>query len=172
MELLLGAGSSRARKISIDGREGWSNLVTLDFNPDHDPDHVHDMTRFPYPCPSNTFDEIHAYDVMEHMGQQGDWRFFFRQWDELWRLLKPGGHFVGISPAASSGWAWGDPGHTRVITPECLVFLDRDNYAQVGVTPMTDYRFAFDSDWKVIHSKIEGHAHVYVLQARKEEVRK
>lgn len=170
MELLIGAGSNRQRKICYAGREGWSNLVTLDINPAHNPDHLWDLDRLPYPFPGNLFDEIHAYDVMEHCGRQGDWRYFFRQWDELYRIMKPGGIFCGISPGPNSAWAWGDPGHTRIVSPECLIYLDRDNYAQVGQTPMTDYRFAFDSDWQRIHSEITAEQqHVYVLQARKPE---
>lgn len=173
MELLLGAGRNHARKIFYDGRQDWTDLVTLDMNAAHRPDHVHDLDRFPYPLPSNAFDEIHAYDVMEHCGRQGDWAYFFRQWDELWRILKPGGVFCGISPARGSQWAWGDPGHTRIIGPECLIYLDRENYAQVGQSPMTDYRFAFDGDWKLIHSETtDERQYVYVLQARKPEIKK
>jgi len=105
---------------------------------------------------------------MEHVGRQGDWRFFFDQWADFWRMLKPGGVFCGISPAPNSPWAWGDPGHTRIISPECLIFLSQPQYAQVGRSPMTDYRFCYAADFDVVHAAIEnGKQFHYVLQAVK-----
>lgn len=168
-ELLLGCGSNRTKKIHYDGKAEWTDLITLDMNADHKPDIVGDLANMPLPFPMEFFDEIHAYDVLEHVGAQGDWRFFFRQWEEFHRLLKPGGVFCGMSPAPHSPWAWGDPGHTRVIGQECLVYLDRTQYAkQVGITAMTDYRAWYGGDFKILHSDITSELqHVYVLQAIK-----
>ncbi len=75
---------------------------------------------------------------MKHVGAQGDAEFFFAQWEELWRIAKPGCVFLGISPHVSSPWAWGDPGHTRIIAAESFCFLDQSKYCQVGTTPMSD----------------------------------
>lgn len=166
MELLLGCGSSREKKLNT-GRGQWSRLVTLDMNDDHKPDIVHDIAKFPLPFEADTFDEIHAYEVMEHVGQQGDWRFFFDQWSDMWRILKPGGVFFGTSPAATSPWAWGDPGHTRVLSPECMTFLHQPAYAQIGKTAMSDYRFAYKADFDFVHLANEGHSFIYILQAVK-----
>lgn len=168
-ELLLGAGSRHEKRLAPPGREQWKNLVTLDFNSDHNPDVVHDLTKLPYPFSDNQFEEVHAYDVMEHLGQQGDWRWFFDQWSELYRILAPGGHFCGISPHWSSPWAWGDPGHTRIIGPECMVFLSQVEYLlQVGKTPMTDYRFCYKADFDPVHFTVtEDGSFVYVLKAIK-----
>ena len=66
MELLIGCGSNPARKIAIGGRTEWSALTTLDMSEDHNPDVVHDLAVLPYPFADDTFDEIHAYDVLEH----------------------------------------------------------------------------------------------------------
>ena len=168
MELLIGAGARREKNVKMKDDPGWVRLVTLDINPDHHPDVVHDLTVFPYPFEDDTFDEIHAYEVMEHVGQQGDYRFFFRQWEELWRILKPGGVFAGTSPTASSGWAWGDPGHTRIVSPQCLVFLDQNEYqSQIGKTPMSDYRWIYDADFERVHLDANGETFVYVLRAIK-----
>ena len=35
MELLLGCGSTREKKVGVIGRSQWDNLVTLDHNPAH-----------------------------------------------------------------------------------------------------------------------------------------
>jgi SAM-dependent methyltransferase len=169
MEILLGAGSSRVKKLAMPGRENWSGLVTVDFNADHGCDVEHDISKLPLPFEDDSADEMHAYEVMEHVGQQGDWRFFFDQWSDIWRVLKPGGHFLGTSPHWSNAWAWGDPGHTRIVGAEQLTFLSQPNYTkQVGITPMTDYRFCFKADFDLVHSRQnEVGQYEYVLQAVK-----
>lgn len=166
-ELLLGCGSSRVKKLCYGGRAEWSALTTLDHSATHAPDVVHDMGVLPLPLADEQFDEIHAYCCLEHVGAQGDWRFFFAQWSDFWRLLKPGGLFFGICPAADSPWAWGDPSHTRIIGPECLIFLHQPAYEQVGTTPMSDFRFAYEADFDLIHSQSAGHHFEFVLQAVK-----
>lgn len=60
MELLIGCGPNRDKRIGIAGELGWKHLVTLDMNPDHGPDFVHDLESLPYPFQENQFDEIHA----------------------------------------------------------------------------------------------------------------
>jgi SAM-dependent methyltransferase len=148
VELLIGCGNSRKKKLNGPLGPGWSTLVTLDIDPGCEPDVVHDIGVLPLPFRDDMFDEIHAYDVLEHSGVQGDWKFFFAQFDEFWRILKPGGWLIGMSPAPTSPWAWGDPGHTRIISAECLTFLNRPEYVkQVGKTAMTDYRPYFKCDF-------------------------
>lgn len=167
-ELLLGCGSSREKKLAHPSHRSWEGLVRLDFAPTHHPDVLHDLAKLPLPFDDDTFDEVHAYDVMEHVGQQGDWRFFFAQWQDLWRILKDGGRFFGISPHWSSPWAWMDPGHTRAMGPEMLVFLNQLEYAQVGKTPMTDYRFCYAGDFDIEHAQIDANKQFsWVLRAVK-----
>lgn len=156
MELLIGCGAARNKKLARPGREEWRGLVTLDMNADHRPDHVWDLECLPLPFPDGQFDEIHAYDVLEHTGRQGEWRFFFAQFADFWRILKPGGHLFAISPHVSSPWAFGDPGHTRIMCPESLVYLCQPQYdAQVGKTPMTDYRFCYRADFDAVHCRVD-----------------
>lgn len=168
MELLAGCGSRHAMQMFVGGTKGWTDLVTLDINPDHNPDVVHDLTVLPYPFADDTFDQVHVYEVMEHLGQQGDYKTFFAQWAEFWRILKPGGFLLGSSPSPQADWAWGDPGHTRIIGPECLTYLVQTEYdEQVGKTQMTDYRFCYAADYDLVFSDATTDQHRYVLRAVK-----
>ena len=148
-ELLIGCGNRRVKELSIAEVAEWHDLTTLDVDPTTNPDVVHDLNILPYPFEDNSFDEIHAYEVLEHTGQQGDWRWFFAQFSEFYRILKPDGQLYGTSPLWTSNWAWGDPGHSRVIQPESLIFLDQAQYTQqIGQTPMTDYRHVWKGDFE------------------------
>ncbi len=169
MELLIGCGSNRTRKLTIGDKENWTELVTLDMNGDHKPDIVWDLTKRPLPFAEGIFDEVHAYDVLEHLGQQGDYKSFFEEFSEWYRILKPGGVLAGISPKWSGQWAWGDPGHTRVISEACFVYLQQPAYTdQVGKTAMTDYRFCYKADFApMFYDYLDDTVFYYALQAVK-----
>ena len=152
MELLLGCGHDRTKKIALPGREAWRGLVTLDMNAAAKPDIVWDLTDLPLPFQDGALDEIHAYEVLEHTRQQGDWRGFFAEFQEFWRILRPGGTLHATCPAWNGAWAWGDPGHTRVIQPESLTFLHQPAYTaecRPGGSPRTDYRPWFTADFDI-----------------------
>lgn len=169
MELLIGCGNNLTKRLRFPAiPETWAQLVTLDVDPSVTPHVVHDLNVIPYPFDNDLFDEIHAYEVLEHCGKQGDWRFFFDQFSEFHRILKPGGYLCATVPAWDSPWAWGDPGHTRVITEGSLVFLSQDQYAdQVGKTAMTDYRSWYKGDFEVIATDYRDEQFAFVLRAKK-----
>jgi predicted SAM-dependent methyltransferase len=155
-ELLLGCGNRKDKRIWVEEKGGgreWLGLTTLDIDPDCKPDVIFDLAtvptvRLPFEC--NSFDEIHAMDVLEHFGQQGDWKAFLGFFADCWRIMKPEGIFFGCSPSWESSWAWGDPGHTRIISHESLMYLSQRQYQeQVGVTPMTDYRHYYKADFEL-----------------------
>jgi SAM-dependent methyltransferase len=176
----------------------WQNLTTLDINPDCKPDIICDLTSLPwefmhidivndtvmdhveksdykedtddtyYMLKSDYFDEIHAYEVLEHIGRQGNLHLFFGHFTEIWRMLKPGGLLCATTPSRYSEWLWGDPGHTRVILPSSLVFLDQTKYAeQAGRTALSDYRHLYRADFKVMYVEDDKVFNKFVLQAVK-----
>lgn len=167
MEILLGCGSNRVKKLFVEGRSEWGGLTTLDIEARHKPDVVHDLNN-PLPFPDSVADELHAYEVLEHCGRQGDYKFFFDQFSDFWRVLKPNGILFGTVPLPTSVWAWGDPSHTRVIPKESFVFLQQPNYTeQVGVTPMSDFRSIYKADFDIIHLHPNGDVLEFGLKAVK-----
>lgn len=181
-ELLLGCGRSRDKIMGLPGQEmTWKNLITLDANRAVDPDWIWDLNMFPWCCqtrhmvaaeliPDNLFNEIHAYEVLEHIGQQGDIRSFFETFNEIWRILKPGGFLFATVPSRYSPWLWGDPGHARVILPETLLFIDRGRFNRVYSqknNPAADYSEWFTGDFDVFSSEDNHTRHIFCLQAVK-----
>jgi hypothetical protein len=66
-------------------------------------------------------------------------------------------------------WAWGDPGHKRIISEGSLIFLSQKEYkVQVGNGAMTDYRDYWEGDFGLIAKKEEGNTFGFALQAIKE----
>lgn len=167
-ELLIGCGSRRIKLLFPPDKQEWQHLTTLDINGSHNPDVVWDLNNLPLPFADNTFDEIHAYEVLEHTGRQGDHIFFFAQFSDFWRILKPNGMLIGSSPMYNSPWAFGDPSHTRVIQKESFVFLDQTQYAeQIGKTAMTDFRYIYKADFAVVHVTENNGTLQFALQAIK-----
>jgi SAM-dependent methyltransferase len=172
--------------------ERWQNVIAVDLNPSCDPDLVIDLSRTIWTIdppavlrPSagivleeidggdlqlmaNTFDEVHAYEVLEHLGRSGDYETYFAQFDEIWRVLKPGGFFCATVPSRFSIWAWGDPGHSRIINPASLIFLSRPHYQHaVGSGPSSDYRSVFSGDFDLVAQHDNEEIFSFVLQAVK-----
>lgn len=167
-ELLIGCGSEHSKRLHTPGDEAWENLITLDNNSSHNPDILHDLRQYPLPFQANTFDEIHAYEVLEHLYPQGDYHSFFREFSEYSRILKKGGKMFITVPPWNSQWAFADPSHLRVMPAELFVFLSQEEYTkQVGVTAMSDFRPIYKADFKVVHAEMCEHATSIVLEVIK-----
>ena len=178
----------------------WQNLITLDHNPTCKPDLMGDLDtiyRFSFACRTNytyeflstiadevypdetvnnwffkesIFDEVHAYETLEHLGHLGDAFAFFAHFSEIWRILKPDGYLCATVPSRYSPWLWGDPSHRRLINEESLSFLDQDNYAQLDgprPTMMSDFRHIYKADFKVIERQDNHKLFYFILQAVK-----
>jgi len=171
-ELLLGAGSNRVKRVYYNERpKTFENVTTIDINPDVKPDFLMDLDELHViggrlPFADSSFDELHAYEVLEHIGRQGDWRGFFAEFSEYWRVLKPGGTLHGSCPSASGKWAWGDPGHTRIISGPVLTFLSQRMYIE-DKGPRTDYRHVWRGDFEVLFEQEKEDNFFFMLKAIK-----
>ena len=96
--LLLGAGSSRDIRAMTPLGNVTPQIVTLDIEPRHKTDIVHDLNILPWPFRDEEFEEVHAYEILEHLGQQGDAKSFFAHFGEIYRILKPSGILAGSVP--------------------------------------------------------------------------
>ena len=177
--LMLGSGffppSRKIQPIGVQLEE--PEWTTLDINPECKADILFDLEYIEYnteaedvddfqiPVEDGSFDEIHIYQTLEHFGRQGDYKGFFATFREFWRILKPGGLLYGDTPSLRSVWAWGDPGHTRIISVQTLSFLTRRNYEELGKTTSTDYRaYVAPCWWMLLHASDEGDRFGFVLK--------
>lgn len=161
--LLLGCGRNHALRMGPQGRESLPEIVTLDMSPDVGADFVWNLERHPLPFDDESFDELHAYDVLEHLGTQGDWRGYFDEFADYWRILKPGGRFYIAVPIGESAFA--DPGHTRFFQTNHFRLLSQRAYDES--TDITDYRWYWKRDFEVLHLEEIGGCHLLaVLEKR------
>lgn len=166
--LLIGAGSSKLLSVPTPLFHVKPILTTLDIEPSHKTDVVWDLNNTPWPFEDNSFDEVHAYEILEHLGHQGNAQEFFAHFWEIYRILKPLGYLAGSVPQWDSMWAWGDPSHTRVINEGSLAYLDRTKYeGAIGVTTMTDFRPVWKGDFEATGLEIREGRLWFLLKVHK-----
>ena len=77
------------------------NAITVDIDPEHHPDVVHDLQVVPWPFEDNSFREVIAHHVLEHLNDlSGVMR-------ELHRVCRPGGTIYIEVPHHTSWFAKG-----------------------------------------------------------------
>jgi SAM-dependent methyltransferase len=108
-------GFVRMKKLNVgcgrDIRKGWVNLDGVKFE---GIDVVHNLDKFPYPFKDNTFEEVWAQQIIEHLDHPQE---FVK---ELWRISKPGAKVVIGTVHFSSPCVWGDITHKRPYQSDSL----------------------------------------------------
>lgn len=104
------------------------------------------------PFENESFTSISAFDVLEHVPRwerlpDGSIVFPFVQlMSEIYRLLKPGGVFYGVTPGYPSSAAFQDPTHVNFITRETI-----DYFSGSSVHART-LGYGFDGEFEVLHN--------------------
>jgi SAM-dependent methyltransferase len=105
-------------------------------------DVVHDLTTYPWPFEAGSVGQIVCNHYVEHVE---DAIAFF---EELYRLLAPGGTAILRAPYYTSIRAVQDPTHRRMISERLLLYFNKANRAELGMDhyPITcdfDYSYAY-----------------------------
>jgi SAM-dependent methyltransferase len=160
--LLLGTTPDRKNpkrvKFPLSPEDYFEDPFTLDIQGEKTDKHtVFDLENLhadgALPFVDGMFDEIHAYEILEHYGMQGDYKSFFHEFGEFHRVLKPGGIMAISVPMWDSPWSIGDPGHCRVFAKQSFAFLTEDHYDQISEergSSCTDYRSLIKGWWKLL----------------------
>lgn len=83
-------------------------------------DIVHDLEVFPYPLEDESCLTIVGSHIIEHIKPWLTIDFF----NELWRIMKPGGQLVLSTPYAGSPGYWQDPTHCNGFNEATLQYFD------------------------------------------------
>lgn len=114
-----------------------------------------DLAVEPIPSEEGVFDYVTAYDFLEHMPRliyMPARRYpFVELMSEIWRVLKPGGVFLSVTPAYPYASAFMDPTHVNVLTEQTfpVYFREVDPVAR-----MYGFRGAFrvaSQSWEGYH---------------------
>lgn len=91
-----------------------------------------DLVIEPIPFEDNFFEYVTAHDFLEHIPRvvyaPSRRNAFIEVMNEIYRVLKPGGTFLSLSPAFPSPEVFRDPTHVNFITEETFpLYFDHQN---------------------------------------------
>ena len=108
--LCLGSGNAAEKG------DGWVNIDVEDFGNNI----VHDLDAMPWPFADNSFVEVKAVDVLEHLNN------IVPAINEIIRILKPGGKaFVQVPNGKYPEYVWTDPEHKRGFGERAFEYWDK-----------------------------------------------
>tara|TARA_Y100001968_G_scaffold29193_1_gene22604 strand:+ start:2376 stop:3035 length:660 start_codon:yes stop_codon:yes gene_type:complete len=109
-----------------------------------------DISREPIPFETNMFDYCTAFDFIEHIPRltqvNGEnYYAFIGLINEIYRILKPGGLFLHVTPAYPSKEVFQDPTHVNFITEDTFpnYFCSPNNWA-------SDLGYGFKGEFDLI----------------------
>jgi len=85
------------------------------------------------PFPDSSFDSVSAYDFLEHVPRTATINNtgvfpFIHVMNEIYRVLKPGGMFHGLTPGYPRSEAFVDPTHVNFITKKTHTYFTSPKY--------------------------------------------
>ena len=104
------------------GKKTKKGYLNLDFIKSEGVDVVHDLDRYPWPFPDNTFDEIYASHLLEHLQD------FRKAMEEIKRICKNKAKIIIRAPHFSCGVSFRDPTHQRLFSYFTFDYFEREDY--------------------------------------------
>lgn len=130
-----------------DIKKGYVNLDVVDYGGNM----IHDINSFPYPFADNTFDEIYASHILEHLDS------FHKTVTELYRIAKPDAKIIVYAPFFLNTKYFGEPDHKIPFSIRTF-----DNYEF-----LRNRKLKFYERWKLNHrTNYEGKAQFEILEKR------
>ena len=114
-------------------------------------DLVWDLRFRPWPFPRNKFENVYAFDILEHFV------YVLPVMDELWRVTKPGGFLHIRTTYFNTENSYRDPTHFHYFTTESFDYWD----------PSTDTGSKYPYSkrkWRVVEKKRDGQELLFLLQ--------
>ena len=140
------------------GANKQQGCVGLDVRKFPGVDIVHNLEKYPYPLPDNSVKLVIASHVVEHINPANSGFISFM--DEIWRILKPQGQFMLVTPYAGSPGYWQDPTHLNPCNE--ITFTYFDPLAKTGF-----YRFYKPKPWKIERSYWDPVGNLEVLLSKR-----
>jgi predicted SAM-dependent methyltransferase len=101
--------------------DGW---VNVDHNPDCNPDRIADLSKYPFPFPTNSMDEIYCSHLVEHIPDITKFML------ELYRIAKNGCIIHIKYPLFTSRSAYADPTHVHQLSHMSLQYYEDTHLQQ------------------------------------------
>ena len=103
------------------GINKYPGAIGLDRNPHTRADVIADLDHFPFPFRDNSFGEVRAVHVIEHVAD------VIRAMEEFHRLLIPGGRAFLVTPHYTDFSSFCDPTHRWHLNSYSLRYFGNDN---------------------------------------------
>jgi ubiquinone/menaquinone biosynthesis C-methylase UbiE len=113
-------GSRRVLDVGC-GINKYPGSIGVDRNARTRADVIADLDQFPFPFADNSFDEIRAIHLIEHVAD------VIRTMEEFHRLLKPGGRAIIVTPHYTDFSSFCDPTHRWHLNSFSLRYFGEDN---------------------------------------------
>lgn len=129
------------------GRTKRPHAVGIDRIPLPGVDIVHDLNQVPYPFADNTFDEVYAIHVIEHVDS------ILLVMEEIYRITRPNARVVIITPHHSDAISWQDPSHKWHLNSYSFSYFDpayHTNYYTAARFRIKAKHLELASIWKLL----------------------
>jgi len=136
------------KKLNIGcGKDLKKDYVNIDIV-DYGGNVIHDLNSYPFPFEENSFDEIYASHILEHLDN------FHKAITELYRISKPGAIIIVYAPFFLNTKYFGEPDHKIPFSIRTF-----DNYEYIE-----NRKLKFYEKWKLNHrTNYEGKAKFEII---------